>query len=292
MKRVFTFGCSLTSYEWATWADILCLHYCQEGYETHNYGSSGMGNEHVLQALVAADLKYTFTDDDIICVLWSSWLREDRIWADRNWGKNGSILTSRGQPFQDFANEYFSLENYIMKNVTAIHTANKAYNINYQSTICPNETEWNTQTNDTLLKAFSELPEYIDTYSPEQVTTDVQRDILESTPILNKVDGHPTPQLHNIFLKNHVLPALGIDRLHPTANAWAVKWHGVIHQIEARLKLKDGVEWDHKEECLTQKRKETSPYMKEWEDLWDFKSIHTGLEQGVHNMLLRFKEVK
>jgi hypothetical protein len=251
-----------------------------------------MGNEHVLQALVAADLKYTFTDDDIICVLWSSWLREDRIWANRNWGKNGSILTSRGQPFQDFADEHFSLENYIMKNVTAIHTANKAYNINYQSTICPDETEWNTQTNDTLLKAFSEIPEYIDTYSPEQVTTDVQRDILESTPILNKVDGHPTPQLHNIFLKNHVLPALGIDRLHPTANAWAVKWHGVIHQIEARLKLKDGVEWDHKEECLAQKRKETSPYMKEWEDLWDFKGIHTGLEQGVHNMLLRFKEVK
>ena len=287
MKRLFTFGCSLTEYQWATWADILCLHLCQEGYETYNYGNSGMGNEHVLQAMVAADLKHTFTDDDIICVLWTSWTREDRIWENNCWGKNGNIITADEERFKNFM-KFFSLENYIMKNITAIRTANRAYNINYQSTLCPNETIQSEETDDKLLDTFLNMEDILDKFSPEHITTDLQRDIRDSTPILNRIDGHPTPQLHNIFLKNHVLPALGIDRLHPTANAWAVKWQGYVQEINARLKTEP--DWNYRGDYGDLKREQTKSYMKSWEDLWENDIM--GIEKGIHNMLLRFKEVK
>jgi hypothetical protein len=246
-----------------------------------------MGNEHVLQAMVAADLKHTFTDDDIICVLWTSWTREDRIWENNCWGKNGNIITADDDRFKNFM-KFFSLENYIMKNITAIRTANRAYNINYQSTLCPNETIQSEETDDKLLDTFLNMEDILDTFSPEHITTDLQRDIRDSTPILNRIDGHPTPQLHNIFLKNHVLPALGIDRLHPTANAWAVKWQGYVQEINARLKTEP--DWNYRGDYGDLKREQTKSYMKSWEDLWENDIM--GIEKGIHNMLKRFNKVK
>lgn len=65
-RRFFAFGCSYTDYNWATWADGMCYDLDRQGWETYNYGNSGMGNEHILNSLVAADLKHQFTDDDVI----------------------------------------------------------------------------------------------------------------------------------------------------------------------------------------------------------------------------------
>jgi len=299
MRRIFTFGCSMTEYQWPTWADMLCYHYNQEeGAETYNYANCGMGNEHVVQALTAADLKHTFTDDDIICVLWSSWLREDRLWQDKRWGKNGSILnTPTTQPFGEFANNYFSLENYIMKNITNIHTANKAFKITYQDHIFQCEEPLMSEEADKLLHSF-----YFDmpggaAFTKEDVAEYIKGNGgVDGQSIIREVDGHPSPAEHLLYLENKVLPALGISQLNTKAAEWVDIWDKRITLANKQIIAASGHPVDDAvfnargtwSEMITN---ETSTWMDRWEDLWDTQFLHSvGSEEGVYKMLQLYQD--
>ena len=61
-KRLFTFGCSFTSYTWKTWADILG----QQAEEFYNFGQIGGGNEQIFFKIIEANKKYKFTN----MILW------------------------------------------------------------------------------------------------------------------------------------------------------------------------------------------------------------------------------
>lgn len=73
MRRLFTFGCSFTQYEWPTWADILGREFAY--YE--NWGKAGAGNQFICNSVVEANLRNNFTKDDTIIVMYSSILRQD-----------------------------------------------------------------------------------------------------------------------------------------------------------------------------------------------------------------------
>jgi len=122
MKRIFTFGCSYTSYSWPTWADIVAK---DLGAEFYNYGRAGIGNVGIMHEIVKADLEHKFTDDDVILVLWSHWHREDR-WRNGNWAAAGSVFNN---PFYDkkFIKKYWDYQNDVVKNATAIISVNKMY---------------------------------------------------------------------------------------------------------------------------------------------------------------------
>lgn len=94
MKRLFTFGCSYTSYCWPTWADFLSTEYD----EFQNWGLSGIGNRAIAERIAEAHAKNQFTKDDTIIVQWSTHLRND-WWhmtslPDRpgTWKTSGSIF--------------------------------------------------------------------------------------------------------------------------------------------------------------------------------------------------------
>ena len=87
-KRFFAFGCSLTKYNWPTWADIIAT----EVPEYYNYAQSGGGNLFIANSIVEANLTHKFTEDDLIIVMWSSVSREDR-YKDRRWETPGNIYT-------------------------------------------------------------------------------------------------------------------------------------------------------------------------------------------------------
>jgi hypothetical protein len=127
-NRVFTFGCSFTEWAWPTWANIIAT---DLDIPAQNWGVSGTGNIAIQHRMVECDLKNTFTEDDLILVLWSSWAREDRFRAGR-WRAGGSIFNNDFYD-KDFINKYWSEENDIVKNATAIISANKMFNIQYQS---------------------------------------------------------------------------------------------------------------------------------------------------------------
>lgn len=293
MKRIFTFGCSLTGYDWPSWADALCLHYhLEEGCETYNFGSKGMGNEHVVQALAAADLKYKITDDDIICVLWTSWTREDRIWADKTWGHHGNVLNSKLTP--TFAESYFSLENYVMKNVTAIHSANKAYNINFQGNLAPVDGVGKVSKSDELLTTFNAMNgpnlAFWNSDREEFIKANNNYDPVE---LIRYHDGHPCPLEHIAYLKNKVLPELNIKHLNPKVIIWMQDWQNRLIKLNEDLRpikskeMAEGLFYDRLAEFDRLSSSETSLYQKRMEDLWETEKGGP-TEKGIHSMLQRY----
>lgn len=72
-RRLFTFGCSYTSYSWPTWADLLGMAFA----ESKNFGLAGIGNRAIAERVAEANARYNFTKDDVVIVQWSSHLRND-----------------------------------------------------------------------------------------------------------------------------------------------------------------------------------------------------------------------
>ena len=274
-KRFFAFGCSYTDYNWATWADLLCHHFHLEGFEVHNYGNSGMGNQHILDSLVHADIKHDLTDDDIICVLWSSWAREDRLWnfpannGRVGFGKCGSVIQTDNPQVVNFSDAYFNLEQYIMKSITSIVAANRAYNIHYQAHITSNE-EFNDDhkaNGDELLKQFCNFtPENRFYNRSNSEYTQERKFYYDQIPLIGRYDGHPPPGSHLAFVKHQVAPALGIQ-LRKESIAWMKKEQKeVIHWEQM---FDSGMAKDlYRSELEINKRKHLT-FMKDWRYLWD-----------------------
>ena len=223
-KRVFAFGCSLTDYRWPTWADIIGRSYHNKGYEYYNFGNSGSGNQYIANSLHLANIKYKFTPDDIIIVMWSSWTREDRYILDYSWDlgvrgqwtKEGNILNAvfDSPRYEPSFLKYWSLENDIVKNIVAVNSARKMYNITFEEWIPIHEPTEHEK------KHLNEEPDigteiynkYIEHVGPKGSKWN---DILKSvgTPedpigvqLAYQVDGHPLPlealkyvQLHTNF---------------------------------------------------------------------------------------------
>lgn len=131
MRRLFTFGCSFTTHTWPTWAAIMSY---DTGFETYNYALPGLGNFGIANRMLEADLKHNFTDDDIICVLWSSWDREDRILVNDNWVGRGSFYFNPAYGY-DFLKKTYNETHSVVQNSYSIITANKMYGdkISWQS---------------------------------------------------------------------------------------------------------------------------------------------------------------
>lgn len=127
-KRVIAFGCSFTSYSWPTWADMI-------GYDQdvpfYNQAKAGTGNVSIFHKMLEWDLKHKFNGDDLVLVCWSSWSREDRInGGPDSWSKIGNILNT---PDTEFAKKYWCPQNDIVKNCTAIISANRMFPITHQT---------------------------------------------------------------------------------------------------------------------------------------------------------------
>ncbi len=79
--RLFTFGCSMTSYHYPTWADIVGKNFV--AYE--NWGRPGAGNNYILNAVNRCHLQNKFTADDTVIVLWTGLARTDYFQIN-HWG--------------------------------------------------------------------------------------------------------------------------------------------------------------------------------------------------------------
>jgi len=124
MKRLFTFGCSYTSYSWPTWANLLSID-CDEFY---NWGLAGLGNRAIAERVIEAHQRHTFTKDDVIIIQWSSHLRND--WYHEhslperrsNWKTAGSIFNYLNQSIYDqkWVDTFFYEPAYLMHTLNNI----------------------------------------------------------------------------------------------------------------------------------------------------------------------------
>lgn len=71
--RLFTFGCSMTSYTYPTWADILGSKFSY--YE--NWGMPGAGNNYIFNSVIECFQRNTITSNDTIVIMWSGIARID-----------------------------------------------------------------------------------------------------------------------------------------------------------------------------------------------------------------------
>ena len=78
-KRFFSFGCSFTNYIWPTWADIIGNDF--DFYQ--NWGAAGSGNHFIFNSIIEADARYNFNENDLVIVMWSFIIREDRYINNR-----------------------------------------------------------------------------------------------------------------------------------------------------------------------------------------------------------------
>lgn len=113
-KRFFAFGCSLTKYNWPTWADIIS----QEVPEYYNYAKSGGGNLFISNSIVEANLTHKFTENDLVIVMWSSVTREDR-YKNNTWETPGNIFT-QGDIDMSFVSKWADERFYLIRDLALI----------------------------------------------------------------------------------------------------------------------------------------------------------------------------
>jgi len=70
-KRLFTFGCSFTSWYWPTWNDYIGLSFD----EYYNFACGGADNKNILYRFLQADKKYKFTSEDCVMVMFTTFNR-------------------------------------------------------------------------------------------------------------------------------------------------------------------------------------------------------------------------
>jgi hypothetical protein len=192
MNRIFTFGCSWTKHWWPTWADI--IRYSVD-IPVYNWGLGGIGNVGIFHRMVECDLKYKFTDKDLILVQWSSWTREDR-YIDK-WAAHGNIFNNHLYD-ETFIEKYWTWENDIIKNSTAIISANKIFDIKLQSTmISIGEHE---ATHKLLKDKKSNISEFYFDKIPKNIINFPNEK--NSRFYGRSVDSHPDPLNHLYFYKN------------------------------------------------------------------------------------------
>lgn len=118
-KRFFAFGCSMTSYYWPTWADIIA----QEIPTSYNYGKSGGGNLFIASQITEANQRFKFDKDDLVMVMWSSIHREDR-YIKNHWETPGNIYT-QGTYSDKFVKQFADERGYFIRDISMITMASK-----------------------------------------------------------------------------------------------------------------------------------------------------------------------
>lgn len=121
MKRLFTFGCSFTQYEWPTWADIIGREF--EFYE--NWGRCGGGNHFIFNSLNECIIRNKLGKNDTVVIMWTNIYREDR-YTKNQWITIGNIY---GQP-QEFLDKFFVKKysddrGYLIRDLAFIHASKK-----------------------------------------------------------------------------------------------------------------------------------------------------------------------
>lgn len=203
-KRFFAFGCSMTSYYWPTWADIIA----QEIPESYNYGKSGGGNLFIASQLTEANQRFKFNKDDLVMVMWSSIHREDR-YIQRHWETPGNIYTQNIYD-DEFIKKFADVRGYFIRDMAVITMASKlleSTNADFHMLkMSPFEVGHGEKAPDELVDDARSL--YTDTL--EKIKPDILNLELNGRwpqiPIKGRgkgqtADYHPTPENHASYLK-------------------------------------------------------------------------------------------
>ena len=90
MKRCFAFGCSYTSYSYATWADLIGINF----KEYYNYGRAGCSNTYIMNRIIEADRTYNFNPDtDFVLIMLTGFGRFSYLPRQSGWQTKGDLYS-------------------------------------------------------------------------------------------------------------------------------------------------------------------------------------------------------
>ena len=181
MRRVFTYGCSYTSYLWSTWADWLALD--NPSVRVYNMGYSGIGNQAIAMMRHASDHLFGTRENDLHLCLWTSFDRMDHYNPDIGWHPTvGSIIAHEFLP--DILDVLWSEPWAYMYNTHLINTTRMDY-----SALA-------------MLYDDANLDEHNKTVPTLSRFTHRYPDSWEST--MADIDGHPSPIKHWAWYEKHI----------------------------------------------------------------------------------------
>jgi hypothetical protein len=128
MHRLFTFGCSFTSYHWPTWADILGKEF--DYFE--NWGMGGGSNQYIFNSLIEANLRNKFASEDTIAIMWTNVSRLD-VYNNNRWLPIGNIYTSDYYN-KEFLQKFTDYRGFLIRDLSTIAATNdllKSWNVKY-----------------------------------------------------------------------------------------------------------------------------------------------------------------
>lgn len=222
MRRLFTFGCSYTSWYWPTWADLLGYSFDQH----QNWGVRGLGNRAILERLNECVLKEKPTKDDVIIVQWTDFHRHDvhypGIVPGSNWRSGGSLLAKEvevGWIRDTWREESYVMHslNFINLGITLLKSLPAQWFITSSVDVRPD------------LDKFPKLEFYRTVFEDNQWLPSIQEyaiangykgiwcryikdDRLFSIKRKDRqFDLHPTPEYYQMWLEENLLPKLDIS---------------------------------------------------------------------------------
>jgi hypothetical protein len=128
LSKLFTFGCSCTSYRWPTWADILA----KEFDEFENWGLAGTGNSFILNSLHECLIKNKISANDTVVIMWTGVTREDH-YVNNQWTTLGNVYTNNNYD-RKYIEKFADTKGYFLRDAANISIAKillEHYNIKY-----------------------------------------------------------------------------------------------------------------------------------------------------------------
>lgn len=247
MKRVFTFGCSYTGYQYPTWADILIEQVKQEGNKGLNAGWTGAGNQYIAGRIWECNAKYHFTEEDTVIIVWSNFFREDRYITGYGWNLVGNIFNHKlDVPFQlnNFVYtdeyQYKDINHYLSRDCMIISSTIEGLHgtgANVISTSISNpyidKTLLDLDTNNFLELYKPWLYPHVEPINDYGYYNGLLEDSSRPTYYQKEADNiyiedHPLPLEHLAWLENILAPALEIEIKDSTRN-FAREWQDKLY---------------------------------------------------------------
>jgi hypothetical protein len=195
-----------------------------------NWGLSGLGNVGIFHRIVECDVRNRFKEDDLIVVMWSHWNREDR-YKDQFWQGVGNVFNNHLYD-NKFVKKYWSFENDIIKNSTAMIAANKMYNVNFQGHIT------HPTMNDHEVRVFTDNESMMFNVYKKHIELDhVFLYDMETSFNGLIVDKHPDVLQHLGYLITHVYPSLGLTIKDSTVRMCRAIQHDILDAFSNSKKL-------------------------------------------------------
>lgn len=244
MSRLFTFGCSFTWWPWPTWADIMSY---DLKIPHENWALPGLGNVGIYSRIVECDLRNKFTDEDFILVVWSSWTREDRYnvkhttLTHSSWNGTGDILHSYDKQFID---KYWSMSNDLVKNSTAIISANKMYNIKFNGHIDAPLCSLYNNPNLNFNKNEKEIALFYEPYIPND--GEYQENGKHSCSYKRARDSHPDILAHLDYTREFIETKLQRPLSKTTIDYFTEMHYTLYDYIENAMDTNDGIDYRQK----------------------------------------------